>query len=337
MAFLDADEFIFPRENSKSIVEIVDEVLSSQQQAAGLAINWHIFGSSGQEKADLSKGVLERFIYRSKDDFDINEHIKTIANPRCMRVIINPHFVSYFDGKFTINENSNHVPLHLNKPCSTLKIGINHYFTKSKEEFINKRNRGKADLTDLRDMSEFDINDKNDVYDDSILTYREARKNALKENQKGGRYNLETPQQIDRRRLNTLIKIFSPLTIPANLSINSPPNLFSNKLHIFLTCLNVSSDLKGSGLKDDDVKYFEELSLKCVQKSLSSASIEVWQMQLLIDELPKILNYQYPVVGEIKESLKNFIPQIMNIRRKNNHWDSYKQLNYLLQILQRLE
>ena len=39
IAFIDLDEFILPRTN-QSIVEVVDEILLRDDNAAGLAINW---------------------------------------------------------------------------------------------------------------------------------------------------------------------------------------------------------------------------------------------------------------------------------------------------------
>ena len=51
MAFIDGDEFIFPKSN-RSIVEVVDEILSHDLKAAGLAVNLHNFGSNGHDKAD---------------------------------------------------------------------------------------------------------------------------------------------------------------------------------------------------------------------------------------------------------------------------------------------
>ena len=60
ISFIDLDEFIFPKTN-QGIVEVFAEILSRDQNAAGLAMHWQCFGSGGQEKADHSRGVLERF------------------------------------------------------------------------------------------------------------------------------------------------------------------------------------------------------------------------------------------------------------------------------------
>ena len=47
-------------------------------------------------------------------------------------------------------------------------LRINHYFTKSKEEWISRRSQGRADtasLPDIRTLDEFYAHDNNDIYD----------------------------------------------------------------------------------------------------------------------------------------------------------------------------
>lgn len=328
MAFIDGDEFIYPREN-RSIKEIFYEILALNSSAEGIAINWHIFGSSGQEKADFSKGVLERFLYRAKNDFDANKHVKSIVNPRCVELILNPHFVKYYENKCSINENGEIIPSFFSEPCTTNKIGINHYFTKSKEEYIRKKQRGKADsIFTEYDMQLFESHNKNDVFDDGILEYRAVRQ-GLQESRGG----IENLQQINQRRFNTIINTVSQLMLSVNLSLFDNKDNFLGKLHTFLTCWAVSRDLKKYGLNDNDAVFLEEFFLKCLYKTFLAGAVEIWQLQLLIDELPKILSCKYPVVDDIKMAVKNIIPQFINIRIMQNHWISHKQLDYLLQML----
>ncbi|MBR3497797.1 MAG: glycosyltransferase family 92 protein, partial [Selenomonadaceae bacterium] len=138
LAFIDLDEFIFPRSN-RSVVEILDEVfLSADPNSAGLAINWQFFGSNGLEKADYSRGVLERFTRRAPRDWIIdlpdhkgNRSVKSIVNPRRADYLWNPHFAIYFPPFHAVNENGAMVKEFLNDPVTVDKIAVNHYFTKS--------------------------------------------------------------------------------------------------------------------------------------------------------------------------------------------------------------
>ena len=131
IAFIDADEFIFPQ-NNKNIVEVVDEILNDKKNAGGLGINWRMFGSNNLETADYSRGVLERFT-RCQENF--NKHVKTIANPRKIKCFINPHFAVYFENFFSVNEKGQPFQGPFNEPPTGDKICINHYYTKSKEEY----------------------------------------------------------------------------------------------------------------------------------------------------------------------------------------------------------
>ena len=60
-------------------------------------------------------------------------------------------------------------------------LKVNHYFTKSKEQWIKRRSQGKADLgaDDKRTMAEFVAHDNNDVLDESAKTYSNQVKEIL--------------------------------------------------------------------------------------------------------------------------------------------------------------
>ena len=170
IAFIDGDEFIFPQ-NNRSIVEIVDEIVSSKPNVGGMGISWHCFGSSGQVKADYSRGVLERFVYREPADTVID--IKNIVNPRRIKYFEGPHHMSYYDGFFTLNENGTVVVGH-NEPNADKKIFINHYLTKSFEEYMEKNQRGDVVYTVTTKTEENfkSIDAASTIFDDSILKYR---------------------------------------------------------------------------------------------------------------------------------------------------------------------
>ena len=216
-------------------------------------------------------------------------------------------------------------------PASVDKIRINHYHFKSREEYIKKLERNRIGFNSSIDIKYFDNQEKADtIFDDSILHYIEARKLT------GGGV-LETYQQINQRRLNAMIKNLSPFILPANISfIGNSQKIFAEKIHTFLTCWIVIRDLKAFGLHKDDINFFEELSLKCLHKALNSENIAIWQIWLLIDELPKLLICKYPVIEDIKEDLRTIIPQLMYHNRMKGDvegWKNYKRLSYLLELL----
>ena len=192
MAFIDADEFIFPQDN-RGIVEVVDELLAEKPYASGLALNWHFFGSSHQEKADYGRDVIERFVYRAANDnfglnrnIPLNSGIKNIVNPRKIAFFSSAHNMWYFDGNYTVNEEGGIVLQSFNMPVTDKKIVLNHYHTKSREEYIKRANRGAADGLDHYDQDKFNEHDQNDIFDDRIIEYRNARIKALLPQNGGG-------------------------------------------------------------------------------------------------------------------------------------------------------
>ena len=192
MAWIDGDEFIFPKSKS-TITEIVDEVLTANPSASGLAVNIHAFGSNNLETADYDVGVLERFTRRAGDDWtpvvtwttDPNVRggtasVKTIANPRRLKFFPTPHAPVYFDGAHSVNENGKMVQSFSNFPVTVDKIVMNHYHVKSFEEYSKKVQRGNADHFDNHyKIEQFKSRDHNDVFDDGIIKYRNARRDAL--------------------------------------------------------------------------------------------------------------------------------------------------------------
>ena len=229
IAFIDADEFIFPKDN-KSIVEVLHEVLDNKPFAGGLAINWHTFGSGGNEKADLTKGVIERFKYRAEDKFEANKnggnaHVKVIVNPRIINYMSIPHNFNYFLGMYTVDENGKIIVGYFNADVPDKKIIINHYFTKSKEEYANKVKRGNADCAvNVYKISVLETADKaSTIYDDSITKYIDVRKNIYTERK-------TDLMEINKRRFNTVFNILAPIAMFTNLSMqllkSAPPPVF---------------------------------------------------------------------------------------------------------------
>ena len=145
IAFIDADEFIFPKTDD-SIKAVLHDLLDKNPHFSSLVISWNNFGSSGLEKAELDKPVLERFLHREPDD--ANSYFKSIVNPRCVYTIGHIHFAEYFSGQYAINEKGD-IAFHQHSPHLLSRIVINHYFTKSREEYLNE------------------------IFDDGIVRYRD--------------------------------------------------------------------------------------------------------------------------------------------------------------------
>ncbi|MBR6013615.1 MAG: glycosyltransferase family 92 protein [Selenomonadaceae bacterium] len=332
MAFIDADEFIFPQKN-QSIVEVLDEILSDKPDASGLSVNWHLFGSNNLEKADLTKGVLERFTKRASDenipiDYKINfpggnATVKLIANPRRLDYFFNPHFANYPVDFSAVNENGEPVRFHLNNPPTVEKIVLNHYCMKSREEYEKKVQRGAADFTfNVYSRHPFE-HIYNDEFDDSILKYRDSRE----------KFSIENEEEIKKRVKKALEK--NLLSVSPN---NVPENFFEDKMETFLTCLVVSEKFE---LKVQD-KPLSQYALFWIQQTIyQKNSAADWL--LLFDSLPEILRIPGAITQKICLRCIEMIPVIIEYlriyirsERVQTDWQKISELQYLQRMLKSL-
>ena len=178
MAFLDCDEFLVQENKEKSLVETIDSLMKTSVRCAGIAVNWRMYGSSGHVAAPGGL-VMESYLTRGDGNAKGNDCIKTIANPRRIKEYRHVHYPTYHRGFYSINEDGIRCDGPFNRCAETKHIRINHYFTKSKEEWIERRSRGKADTKDSDDrrtLEEFYAHDHNDVYDPIMLPYAEKLK-----------------------------------------------------------------------------------------------------------------------------------------------------------------
>ncbi|EJF02171.1 glycosyltransferase family 2 protein [Liquorilactobacillus mali] len=175
MGFLDADEFIYLTEGQLNFVDFLNNYFADPH-VGGFVINWQIFGSSFLKKKPHGL-VTNNFVYRARKDFKKNFHIKSIVDPRKVAGFFNdPHGAYYLPSYYAVNEKKQKVDGPFSQSVNTDRIQINHYFTKSEEEFIQKKSRGRATKNSHRTMQDFVDHDKNDVFDDSIKTYNQRNK-----------------------------------------------------------------------------------------------------------------------------------------------------------------
>jgi hypothetical protein len=175
IAFLDLDEFLNLKKHDS-----ISAFLEAYNDYSAIAINWRMFGSSGLTEND-GRLVTDRFDQASPVGFGPNAHVKTIFRPQCAESadVHSPHLKN---GSNLVNTNK----LILKSEANGLQLDIvldtaqiNHYFTKSYEEFRKKRMRGRADVAigeddkyrTEKDFKDYDINSE---VDRSIHRFRES-------------------------------------------------------------------------------------------------------------------------------------------------------------------
>jgi glycosyltransferase involved in cell wall biosynthesis len=170
IAFIDADEFIYPTEGARSI----QPFFSALGPAVGAVVfNWAVFGSSFRHEP--SEGlVIERFTRRARTELSANLHYKTAVRSEAYRGVgSNPHFFRLKEGMWTIQADGFEVVDHpekgpgLSDRLVWTPFRVNHYVVKSRAEFDRKKApRGRATMSNVfRDDGFFRGHDRNEVVD----------------------------------------------------------------------------------------------------------------------------------------------------------------------------
>lgn len=181
MAFIDCDEFIMPQKKGSLIERSLDEIIDSNSEIGGVGINWCVFGSSGL-KNKTKQLLLEKFLHRGDTVNGIgNACIKSIVIPERVSMFNHPHYPVYKIGYYGVNLDGEIIDGCYSTPKVSSPIRINHYFTKSLEEWIERRSRGRADIgvQSKRTIEEFYQHDDNSCFDDSSLEYIEEIKTII--------------------------------------------------------------------------------------------------------------------------------------------------------------
>lgn len=177
-AFYDVDEFLVLKKHTN-----ISNFLIDYQDCECICVNWVFFGNNNLNKVESNNySVLNRFTKRGRDDIkDVwHKQYKSIVNLHLCRVknkrvaMHHPHFpislgkdpikkVDLFKKEIHSAENHNKFDRSIAQ--------LNHYFCKTKPEFIEKIARGRADCTNPRKACEFNRHNLNHKEDTFILEY----------------------------------------------------------------------------------------------------------------------------------------------------------------------
>jgi len=137
IAFLDDDEFLFPTTHVD-----LRKILRNYEFHPAVVVHWILFGSSGHVHR-VPGLVTENYLRRAEA---VDRHIKTIVNPRRLARVLNPHYCKYKDKQWAVDENKRPQEGATGSPATADILRINHYSSKSLEDWTNKVNRGAQEL-----------------------------------------------------------------------------------------------------------------------------------------------------------------------------------------------
>jgi glycosyl transferase family 92 len=134
IAFVDVDEFLFPASGQS-----LPEVLAGYESWPGVCVSRLDFGTSDHIRRPPGL-VVENYLRRRSYPSGSEVEIKSIIDPTRAVSCFNAHRFIYKDG-FAVDENEQPVvgPPYVKSIVSTSVLRINHYATKSEEEYGRKQ------------------------------------------------------------------------------------------------------------------------------------------------------------------------------------------------------
>ena len=165
IAFIDSDEFIVP----KTVTGSLPDFLTDYKKFGGMGLNWLVFGSNGHLERPAGPQT-KSYIKRTLKTNIINDHIKTIVQPKYVKRVLDPHHFLFIKGKYCVNEDFERLTGPRVKHTSN-KIQLNHYYLRSFEDWQEKLERGRADkgaALEVERFYELD-NEANLITDETII------------------------------------------------------------------------------------------------------------------------------------------------------------------------
>jgi hypothetical protein len=164
VAFFDVDEFLVLKRHDN-----VKAFLENYKEYNGVAINWYLFGNNGHDEVSSDYSVLKRFTKRSTK---MDKHVKCIVKTD----INDLYSIHNFQKISVVNTKKNLVVGPFNNDTSDDIAQINHYFTKSKNEWNIKKMRGRAPKNHSKQLlfrrdDDFNRHNFNDVEDLTALNF----------------------------------------------------------------------------------------------------------------------------------------------------------------------
>lgn len=189
-ALIDIDEFILPMGE-----ESIEQFLGSfDERVSGIGIGWHMFGSNNRYlRPKENYGSVIMNYYRCQDYQENKERMtKCFIRPNlCLSHVRDPHYFDPKPGFRIVREDG--VELRWgdhhhrkNEDFPTERVRLNHYFTKSFEDWLVKFNRHGPD-GNFRQMLDFAVMQEQSTDSDfQILAFKE---NLIEEMQRIGAWS----------------------------------------------------------------------------------------------------------------------------------------------------
>jgi hypothetical protein len=143
-AIIDLDEFIMPVGG-----DTIREPLTRRAYSdySSILLQWFVFGPSGHQRRPDGL-VIESYTRRLPDSFRTNLHVKPLVRGKAVSTAgTTPHIINVSGP--TCNTRGQTVLSYAEQPIECHDVlAIHHYYTKSRDDWLAKLRRGKADAPD---------------------------------------------------------------------------------------------------------------------------------------------------------------------------------------------
>lgn len=324
MGFLDADEFIYIKQD-KTILEFMEEFLSAYETSAGFVMTWRCFGTGGQKKK-LSGGVIDRFVTRGDADFKANRYTKTIINPRRIRGVYNPHYAKFLPDTVCLNE-FGQINVDMNHNSGRVdQVQVNHYMTKSVEEYTRKRSRGRADSLEKHLKEEFPLYDQNHITDTGLR----EKWHAMQKNPRMLRVDSADPSRHDEKLI--LANILDMLAPILNEDL-SPENYFGH-IEKFITCFGLIR--KCGIISETERDFLENASLRAIDLSIQSGGCRIYNIFLLMHMMAELMSSRSELGWKIVRKCEDLIPRMDSYLKTAGRMEDYVDMFFWQRLLKNI-
>lgn len=159
LALIDADEFLVPVRDEDLVC-----FLKKYEKYPGVVVNWVLYDSGGHENRPEGL-VIENYRTVHGTDHPRDHNVKSVVNPRRVKLCGSPHYCSYRRG-CAVNENFEQVKGPSTAERSIAKIRLNHYFSKSYDEYLAKVSRGR-----ISSLGQYRLNREDYLFPDAVEDY----------------------------------------------------------------------------------------------------------------------------------------------------------------------
>jgi len=145
MTFIDVDEFLVPKDCSN-----LNDIMADYADLPGLSLPWQMFGPNGHETRPAGlviENYTSRALWAADDQAPIHINYKSIVDPAQVRCA-HTHYCEFWDRpKIMFNDAKRqfmHIDRFNSQNATSERIQLNHYFTRSLEEFQRKLDKGRV-------------------------------------------------------------------------------------------------------------------------------------------------------------------------------------------------